>query len=565
MRTSTICVAALLLIGCVAPAAINGEFDRLVQDLEWRCIGPHMGVRGCGVALHPTDRNIFYHAHSSGGAWKTEDAGQFWLPMTDGQINFGSVGSIAVSQSSPDTLFIGTGEPQLRDCVSWGDGVYKSTDGGETWKHVGLKETRHISHVRIHPTNPDLIYVSAIGNPFGPSKDRGIYRSKDGGASWEQIFFKHEQAGVIDLVMCDQDPSVLYASTFEIFRRTWGLKAGGPNSGIFKSTDGGDAWVDLSRKPGLPSGDWGRVGLAHSRRMPERISALIDAKENNGLYRSEDGGESWRYISDNVDITQRPFYYHHLFASPHDGNELWVLSNKLWQSLDGGDTWKQRSGTKDDSHDLEFDPQDPQRVIMTHDGGAMVTLNGGKTWSTPYTQPNQQCYRVEVDDQFPYSLSGSCQDLIGYSVPSASIWGGISMSEVTVIGSGESGQVIRHPEDPNILYHLAQSTFAYGGAPIQRVNLKTGQWEHVNVWPTSTFGRGQNEAKYRFNWHAPILLDPFDPEALYTCKTVASATPLSNWALSTANAGAVSWMLETRGPTVPSSTTPSVQAPGTFV
>ncbi|MGI9519005.1 MAG: WD40/YVTN/BNR-like repeat-containing protein, partial [Pirellulaceae bacterium] len=230
--------------------------------------------------------------------------------------------------------------------------------------------------------------------------------------------------------------------------------------------------------------------------------------------------QTWTKITDNVDITQRPFYYHHLHASPHNGDELWVLSNKLWQSLDGGKSWKQRSGTKDDFHDMAFDPEDPDRMIITHDGGVMVTLNGGKTWSTPFTQPNQQIYRINVDNQFPYNLYGNCQDLIGYKVPSASVYGGISLADVTVVGSGESGMSIPHPEDPNIIYHLAQSTQAAGGAPIQRVNLKTGQWEHVNIWPMSTFGRGQSDAKYRFNWHMPILLDPFDPETIYAAAEV---------------------------------------------
>ncbi len=491
-----------------------------LQGLEWRCIGPHVGVRGCGVAMHPTDRNVFFHAHSSGGVWKTEDAGQYWLPISDGQLNVGSVGAIAVAPTDPEVMYIGTGEPQLRDCVSWGDGVYKTVDGGDTWEHLGLDATRNISRVRIHPEDPNTVFVAAIGTPFGPSQDRGIYRTRDGGKTWEHIFFKHEQAGVIDLVMCEHDPNVMYASTFQILRRTWQLFAGGPNSGIFKSTDGGDTWTELTKNAGLPAGDWGRVGLAHSKQNPDRILALIDSKEKNGLYRSDDAGETWSRVSDDVNITQRPFYYHHLHASPHDGDELWVLSNKLWQSLDGGATWKQRSGTKDDFHDMMFDPNDPDRMVMTHDGGAMVTLNGGDTWSTPFTQPNQQCYRVNVDDAFPYNVMGSCQDLIGYRVPSASVWGGIALSEVTVVGSGESGQVVPDPTDPNILFHLAQSTFAYGGGPIQRINLKTGQWEHVNVWPMTTFGRGQKDAKYRFNWHAPILFDPFDPKTLYTAAEV---------------------------------------------
>jgi photosystem II stability/assembly factor-like uncharacterized protein len=517
---TTLALALLLAVPAIFPNPAPATPEASIQALEWRGVGPHVGNRGSGVAMHPTDRNVFYHAHSSGGVWKTEDAGQYWVPITDGQINVGPVGAIAVSPSEPDVIYIGTGEPQLRDCATWGDGVYKSVDGGDTWSHLGLEATRHIARVRIHPENPDVVYVAAIGHPFGPSEDRGIYRTRDGGQTWEKIFFKHEQAGVIDLVLCDNDPDVLYASTFEIIRRTWGLKAGGPNSGIFKSVDGGDTWEELTRNEGLPEGDWGRVGLAHSKTMPNRISALIDSKENNGLYQSEDGGATWAYVSDDINITQRPFYYHHLHASPSDGDELWVASNKLWQSLDGGKTWGQRTGTKDDFHDIMFDPNDPDRMIITHDGGVMVTLNGGKTWSTPFTQPNQQIYRIDVDDQFPYNLYGNCQDLIGFKVPSASLWGGISLAEVTVIGSGESGTTVPHPDDPNIVYHLAQSSFAAGGCPIQRVDLTTGQWEHVNVWPMPTFGEGQSEAKYRFNWHAPIVIDPFDSETVYTAAEV---------------------------------------------
>jgi photosystem II stability/assembly factor-like uncharacterized protein len=499
---------------------VDPEIDRKMRSLEWRNVGPFVGGRGTGVEMHPTDRNVFYQAHSSGGVWKTDDAGQYWYPITDGQINVGPIGAIALAPSKPDVIYIGTGESQMRDVVSWGDGVYKSTDGGETWKHLGLKETRHISRVRVHPENPDLVYVAAMGSPFGPSEDRGVYRSKDGGETWKQVLFKHPQAGVIDLVMAEHDPNILYASTFELLRRTWGLKAGGPNSGIFKSTDGGDTWTEITRNPGLPSDNLGRIGLAHSKDMPNRISALIDSKEKNGLYQSEDGGENWAWVSDHVGIIQRPFYYYHLHANPTDGDDLWVNSQKFWRSKDAGKNWEMIAGTHDDYHDMKFDPNDPDRIIVTHDGGVSVTLNGGKTWTQRFTQPTQQMYQVHIDNQFPYNIYGNSQDHYGYRVPSASVFGPITNADVDFIGSSESANIVPHPTDPDIAYSMSHLTLAAGGGPVLRVNLKTGQWEHRSVWPVPTFGEGQDKAKYRFNWHAPLLIDPFNEDVLYTAAEV---------------------------------------------
>jgi photosystem II stability/assembly factor-like uncharacterized protein len=499
---------------------IDPEIDRSMRSLEWRNVGPFVGGRGCGVEMHPTDRNVFYQAHSSGGVWKTEDAGHYWYPITDGQINVGSVGAIALAPSQPDTIYIGTGEANLRDCVSWGDGVYKSVDGGETWKHLGLKETRHISRVRVHPRNPDLVYVAAIGNPFGPSDDRGVYRSKNGGETWEKIFFKHPQAGVIDLVMCEHDPNILYASTFELLRRTWGLTAGGPNSGIFKSTDGGDTWKEITRNPGLPSDDLGRIGLAHSKDNPSRVWALIDSKEKNGLHKSEDGGNTWEFVSDYVGIIQRPFYYYHVYANPVDGDDIWVASQKFWRSKDAGKNWEMVASTHDDHHDLKIDPKDPDRMVVTHDGGVSLTLNGGKTWTQRFTQPTQQMYQVHIDNQFPYNLYGNSQDHYGYKVPSASTFGPITPADVTFVGTSESASIVPHPINPDIAYIMSHLTLAAGGGPVQRHNLKTGQIEHRNVWPVPTFGEGQDKAKYRFNWHAPLLIDPFNQNVLYTAAEV---------------------------------------------
>lgn len=492
------------------------KYFGFVQGMQGRFVGPTHGTRGPAVAGHPTKKHVYFHGSASGGLWKTEDDGMYWEPVGDGQFGMGSIGAIAISPSDPNVMYVGTGEPNLRDSVSWGDGVYKSTDGGETWTNIGLKKTRHISRIRIHPENPDIVYVAAIGNPFGAGEDRGVYRSKDGGKTWEKVLYKSDVAGAIDLVMDVTNPTGLYASIYQIQRRTWGVQSGGPDSGIWKSTDGGDTWQDITRNPGLPDGTLGRIGLALSPAKPERISALIDSEKQSGMYQSDDGGKTWQFLSDHVGIIQRPFYYFHVYAHPVNPDELWVLSNKLWQSLDGGKTWTQRSGTKDDFHDMWISPNDPERMIVIHDGGAMVSTTAGKTWSKPYTQKTGQFYRVNVDNQFPYNLYGNGQDLIGYKVPSASVWGGISYNDVTVLGTGESGASVPHPEDPDLIYHLAQSSMAAGGGPIQRVNLKTEQYEHINVWPVITFGRGQNEAKYRFNWHAPIVIDPHDPETIYT-------------------------------------------------
>jgi len=487
-----------------------------VQGIQGRFIGPTVGTRGPAVAGHPTDKHVFFHGSAAGGLWKSEDDGLYWEPVSDGQFGMGSVGAIAISSSNPNVMYVGTGEPNLRDAVSWGDGVYKSVDGGKTWKNIGLKNTRNISKIQIHPKNSNIVYVAAIGNPFGPSEDRGVFRSKNGGKTWKKVLYKSDVAGANDLMLDETNPKVLYASIYQIQRRTWGIESGGPDSGIWKSTDGGNTWKDITRNPGLPKGILGKIGLALSLAKPKRISALIDSETKSGMYQSNDAGKTWKFLSGHVGIIQRPFYYFHVYASPVNPNELWVLSNKLWQSLDGGKTWTQRSGTKDDFHDMWMDPKDPDRMIVIHDGGAMVSTTHGKTWTTPWTQKTTQFYRVNVDNQFPYNVYANGQDLIGYRVPSATVWGGISNNDVKVLGTGESGASVPHPTDPNVIYHLAQSSMAAGGAPIQRVNLETEQYEHVNVWPVITFGRGQKDAKYRFNWHAPIVLDPFDPETLYT-------------------------------------------------
>ncbi len=486
-----------------------------VQALQWRHIGPFNGGRGSSVVGHPTDPMVFYFGHSSGGLWKTDDAGAYWTPVGEGQFRYASVGAIAIYEKNPDILYVGLGEPNLRQSVSWGDGMYKSVDGGETWNHIGLPEARQIARVRIHPDNPDVVYVASMGHAWGPHPDKGVFRTTDGGQTWEKVLFISEGTGAIDLIMAPDDPNLLFAAMWQFERKAWGAVFGGPEGGIWRSRDGGDTWEEISAMPGLPEGNMGRVGLTMSADDPDRVYALIDSETQQGLYRSDDRGDTWGFISGNANITARPFYFYTLLANPSDADEVWVPGNKLWSSHDGGETWALEPGVKDDYQDIWIDPNDPNRIIATCDGGAQITLTGGRTWSTFANQSGAQFYRVDTDDQFPYRVYANSQDLIVYSVPSASRWGGIPLHETVFIGSGETGRAIPKPGDPNIVYSLATGA-TYGGAAQFTVNnVKTGQSETRSVWPEILFGTPASEFQYRFNWQAPFLVSPHDPSTLY--------------------------------------------------
>ena len=485
------------------------------KALKWRNIGPFLGGRGTCVVGHPTDKHVFYHGHSSGGLWKTEDAGQYWIPVGDGQFNMGSVGAIALCETNPDIMYVGLGEPQIRNSASWGDGMYKTTDGGATWQHIGLKEARHIAKIRIHPNNPDLVYVASMGHGFGPSKEKGVFRSKDGGQTWENILFKSEQTGCIDLIVNPSDPNVIFAAMYEFERKTWGAKTGGPESGLWRSLDGGDTWEDISQNAGMPEGQMGRIGIAVSQADPNRVYALIDSETKAGLYRSDDLGVNWYFVSNFAQIIARPFYFFHLFAAPHNADELWAPANKLYSSKDGGKTWVLEPGIKDDYHEAWVDPTDPNRIIVTCDGGCQISLTGGKTWSPFNNQPTTQFYRLFVDDQFPYNLYSNPQDTVTVKCPSASRWGGISEHETIVVGNGETGAAIPHPTDPDIVYNLSTGSICGTGGSFTINNLKTGQNEMRPVWPESTFGTPATEFKYRFNWHMPFFISPHDNKTFY--------------------------------------------------
>ena len=484
------------------------------NGMEWRFIGPISGNRGSVVIGHPTEPYTFYHG-ASNGLWKTEDAGTYWEPVGDEYFKSGNIGAMEFSESNPDIAYVGMGEPQMRNNVSWGDGVYKTTDNGKTWTHLGLEETHHISQVRVHPTNPDIVFVGAFGHAFGPNPERGVYRTKDGGESWEKVLFKSDKAGVIDLVMNPSNPDELFAAMWEFERKAWGPKTGGPESGLWKSTDGGDNWTEITYNSGLPEGGRGRTGITMSAADATRVWALIDSETKPGLYRSDDLGENWEFVSDNFQIIGRPFYYSHIYASPHDANEIWSPNNRMFMSKDGGENWILDPGIKDDFHDIWICSKDPNRMIGTNDGGCQVSMTGGKTWSSQYTQRNIQFYRVNVDNDFPYNLYGSGQDVLAYRVPSASRWGGISGHETTIIGNGEISSVIPNPDDPDIVYNVSGGAPMGSGAPFSVNNLATGQNEVRSVSPKPMFGLNAYDLEYRFNWDTPYLVSPHDSRTIY--------------------------------------------------
>lgn len=520
-------ILILLIIGCtdrsqqksaevaqVEDIIPNREELKIPYGLQWRFIGPIAGNRGSVVLGHPAEPNTFYFG-ASNGLWKTEDAGTYWEPVGDETFKSGNIGAMEFSESNPNIAYVGMGEPQMRNNVSWGDGIYKTSDNGKTWTHLGLEETHHISQVRVHPSNPDIVFAAAFGHAFGPNPERGVYRTKDGGKTWEKVLFKSEKAGVIDLVMNPSNPDELFAVIWEFERKAWGPKTGGPDSGLWKSTDGGDTWKEITYNKGLPEGGRGRAGITMSAADASKVYALIDSETKSGLYASNDLGESWEFITDFFQIIGRPFYYSHIYASPHDANELWSPNNRMFMSKDGGESWVLNPGIKDDFHDVWICPKDPMRMIGTNDGGCQVSLSGGSTWSSQYTQRNIQFYRVNVDDDFPYNVYGSGQDVLAYKVPSASRWGGISGYETTIIGNGEISSVIPKPTDYNIVYNVSGGAPMGSGAPFTVNNLTTGQNEVRSVSPKPMFGLNAYDLDYRFNWDTPFLVSSHDPNTIY--------------------------------------------------
>jgi photosystem II stability/assembly factor-like uncharacterized protein len=493
--------------------------SRLKGLLEWRCIGPFRGGRVVAVAGDPSEPAVFYFGAVAGGVWKTNDAGSYWECVSDGYFNTASVGALAVAESEPNVIYAGTGETTIRIDVSHGDGVYKSTDAGHSWTHVGLEDTRHIAKIRIHPQNPDLVYVAALGHAFGPNKQRGVFRSKDGGKTWEQVLFRSEKAGAIDLTIDRRNPRILYAAIWQAYRNFHQICSGGPDSSIYRSTDGGDTWTDISEHRGLPQGIKGKIGLATSPAKSGRVWALIEHKDG-GLFRSDDYGQTWEKVSGRDILWTRAWYAIHIVADTQDPDTVYIMNLDLWKSTDGGRNFNQISTPHGDNHDLWIDPHNPQRMIEGNDGGACITFNGGDSWSTIYNQPTSQFYHLTADNQFPYRVYGTQQDNSSISVPSMSPHGAISWQDCYLAGTGESGHIVVHPNNSNLVFVGAVGSSPGGGGALQRYDHRTGQIRLITVWPEMTSGLGAKDYKYRFHWTFPITFSPHDPSVLYTTANV---------------------------------------------
>jgi len=479
----------------------------LYRAMQWREIGPFRGGRSIAVAGHPEQPLTYYFGATGGGVWKTEDGGATWVNVSDGFLKSSSVGAIAVAESDPNVIYIGMGESCLRNNIIIGDGVYKSEDAGKTWKHLGLAETKVISKIRIHPKDENIVYVAALGNPFAPSPERGVYKSTDGGKTWRKVLYKDEKTGAVDLSIDPTNPRVIYASMWEVYRNFWTLSSGGPGSGLWKSTDGGETWFEISNNPGFPKGIKGKIGVSASPAKPGLVWALVEA-ENGGLFKSEDGGATWRKVNDDKRLWERPFYYMHVFSDPKNPDVVYVLNVQFLKSIDGGRTFTTVRTPHSDHHDLWINPKDPNIMIHASDGGASVTFNGGLTW-TEQDYPTAQFYHVTIDSQFPYYIYGAQQDNTTVGIASRTTSFGIDRTDWFPVGGGESGYIAVRPDDPNIVY-----AGSYGGL-LTRFDKRTREIKNISVWPETPIGAGAKDIKYRFQWTYPIVISPHDPNVLY--------------------------------------------------
>lgn len=481
---------------------------KIYDALEWRQLGPFRGGRSDGVTGVAGSDKIYYFASAGGGIWKTYDAGQSWKAVSDGFFG-GSMGAVAVAESDTSVVYAGGGEKTVRGNVSFGYGVWKSTDAGKTWERAGLDKSRFISRMRIHPTNPDIVYAAVLGDIFKPDRTRGVYKTIDGGKNWENVLFASDVAGAVDLIIDPKNPEILYATTWDIKRTPYSLESGGPSSKMYKSVDGGKSWIDLTVKEGFPEGMLGIMGITVSPKNPDRLYAIIE-NENGGVYTSKDAGDTWEKVNEDRSLRQRAWYYTRIFADTQDEEIVYVLNVSYHKSTDGGKTFKGANAPHGDHHDLWIDPANNQRMIIADDGGAQVSEDGGKNWSTYMNQPTAQFYRVTTDNSFPYRIYGAQQDNSTVRIRHRNDGDAITESDWESTAGGESGWIAPDPKNNDIVYGGS-----YGGY-LTRENHRTGTSRSVNVYPNNPMGHGAEDMKYRFQWNFPIFFSPHDPNMLYT-------------------------------------------------
>ena len=491
----------------------EGESDsgkpevKLFKGMKYRMIGPFRGGRSLTAAGIPGDPTTYYFGATGGGVWKSTDGAMTWSPVFDKE-GSGSIGSLAVANSDHNTIYVGTGEACIRGNISHGDGVYKSLDGGKTWKNIGLRDSRAIGKVVINPNNPDIVFVAALGHPFGPNTERGIFRTNDGGKSWEKVLYKDENTGGIDVAFDPHNPNILFAALWQARRTSWSMTSGGPGSGLYRSNDGGTTWKRLEER-GLPKGPYGRIGIAVAANS-DRVYALIEAHNpEGGLYRSDDGGESWDFVNPSHSLWQRPWYYMHIIADPRDENVVYIMNVEAYKSTDGGHLFNRIRVPHGDNHGLWIDPRDTRRMITANDGGVTVTLDGGKNWTREDNQPTAQFYHVTTDAATPYRVYGAQQDSGTVAIASRSDDGAIDRPDWYDVGGGEAGYIAPYPPDPNVVYAAD-----YQGN-ITRFDKRIGQVKSITEQPELSDAHGAANLEHRFQWTAPVMISPHDPNTLY--------------------------------------------------
>jgi photosystem II stability/assembly factor-like uncharacterized protein len=506
-------VALTIIAGSAIADVDRDSFPKNLRALEWREVGPYRGGRSAAVAGIPSMPQTYYFGATGGGVWKTANGGGSWENVSDGYFG-GSIGAVAVSEWDPNVIYVGGGEKTVRGNVSPGDGMWKSTDAGDTWRKVGLEDSQHISRIRIHPKDHNVVYAAVMGHLFGPNGQRGVFRSIDGGTNWERILHVSDEVGAVDLAMDPTNPRILYASFWRVLRTPYGLESGGAGSGLWKSVDGGDTWIELTSNEGLPHGALGISGVTVSPSNNKNIYAIIEA-EDGGVFRSRDGGESWEKANEDRNLRQRAWYYTRIYADPADEESVYVLNVRFHFSKDGGKTFSEIDTPHGDNHDLWIDPGDPLRMIQANDGGANVSYDRGQTWSVQSNQPTAQFYRVSTDNDFPYRLLGGQQDNSAVRIRSRSARGdAIGVRDWEPTAGGESGHIAAKPDNPDIVVGGS-----YGGY-LRVLNHATGEMRAIDVWPDNPMGWGAAELKYRFQWNFPIAFSLHDPDVLFVAADV---------------------------------------------